>query len=265
MSDHERGPYAPPSEKPLSFDPRRPVRGAGPVPTTLIISGVILALLVAGVAFLYRGGIRRADQAPAPVGEPLTDIKSPAPPESGGNDVAAGLTIYKTDGAAAANSAAANAAAPTLAPPPEQPLPVIPAAIPPAPPAAAVPPPPPPPAAKPAPNPTLASLEDSAEEARAATKPAKPPISPVEPAATAPGAGWVQIGALSSPALADKAWSDIAHLAPAAMAGKGKRVEPLSRNGKTLYRTYITGFRDHDAAEAFCGKLKAAGKSCLVK
>ena len=46
MSDHDRGPYTPPSEPPLAFDPRRPVRGAGPVPVTLIVSA--LADLTAG-------------------------------------------------------------------------------------------------------------------------------------------------------------------------------------------------------------------------
>ena len=49
------------------------------------------------------------------------------------------------------------------------------------------------------------------------------------------------------------------------MAGKGKRVEALSRDGKTLYRTYVTGFAGHDGAQAFCDKLKAAGKACFVK
>jgi len=58
---------------------------------------------------------------------------------------------------------------------------------------------------------------------------------------------------------------DVAQLEPAAMKGKGKKVEPLTRDGKDLYRTSITGFASRDAAEAFCGKLKAAGKDCIVK
>ncbi len=50
----------------------------------------------------------------------------------------------------------------------------------------------------------------------------------------------VQIGALSSPALADKAWSDAARLAPGLAAGKGKKVEAIDKNGTTLYRTSVT-------------------------
>ena len=46
---------------------------------------------------------------------------------------------------------------------------------------------------------------------------------------------------------------------------KGEKVEPVSKDGKTFYRAYVTGFAGHDAAQAFCEKLKAAGKACFVK
>jgi hypothetical protein len=49
------------------------------------------------------------------------------------------------------------------------------------------------------------------------------------------------------------------------MAGKGRRVEALSKDGKTLYRAYVTGFASRGSAQAFCDKLKAAGRSCFVK
>jgi cell division protein FtsN len=75
----------------------------------------------------------------------------------------------------------------------------------------------------------------------------------------------VQIGAFSTAALADKGWSDVAALAPAGMSGKGRKVEPISRDGKTFYRAYVTGFPGRDAAQAFCDRLKAAGKACFVK
>jgi hypothetical protein len=75
----------------------------------------------------------------------------------------------------------------------------------------------------------------------------------------------VQIGAFSSPALADKGWSDAARLAPADMGGKGKKIEAVASGGKTLYRAYVTGFSTHAVAESFCGDLKAAGRSCFVK
>jgi hypothetical protein len=84
-------------------------------------------------------------------------------------------------------------------------------------------------------------------------------------AASAGGPASVQIGALSSTALADKAWSDAARIAPGMAAGKGKRVEAIDKNGATLYRTAVTGFASRAEAKAFCDALTAAGKSCFVK
>jgi cell division protein FtsN len=121
--------------------------------------------------------------------------------------------------------------------------------------------------AKPAKPMTIASLTDDAMAQKPAVKPppAAPAAATTTAAAPAAGGGWVQIGAFSSSALADKGWSDIAALAPAGMSGKGRKVEPISRDGKTFYRTYVTGFSSRDAAQAFCDKLKAAGKACFVK
>ena len=79
------------------------------------------------------------------------------------------------------------------------------------------------------------------------------------------GGAVVQIGAVSSTALADKAWNDAVGIAPGLAAGKGKSVEKIEKNGGTLYRTAVTGFASREAALAFCDKLKAAGKSCFVR
>jgi len=54
-------------------------------------------------------------------------------------------------------------------------------------------------------------------------------------------------------------------IAPGAIAGKGKTVEPVQVNGSTLYRTTVTGFSSRAEAKAFCETLKAAGKNCFVK
>jgi hypothetical protein len=75
----------------------------------------------------------------------------------------------------------------------------------------------------------------------------------------------VQIGAVSSTALADKAWNDAVGIAPGLAAGKGKSVQKIEKNGGTLYRTAVTGFGSRADAQAFCGKLQAAGKSCFVR
>ena len=46
MSDPDRGAYTPPTDAPLSFDARQPVRGGGPAPIMLILSGIVLIALV---------------------------------------------------------------------------------------------------------------------------------------------------------------------------------------------------------------------------
>ena len=87
-------------------------------------------------------------------------------------------------------------------------------------------------------------------------------------AAPAPAKGGsfaVQIGAVSSTALADKTWSEAVGIAPGLGGGKGKGVEKIDKNGGVLYRTAVTGFASREDASAFCNKLKAAGKSCFVR
>ena len=74
----------------------------------------------------------------------------------------------------------------------------------------------------------------------------------------------VQIGAFSSAAIADSEFAKVRSAFSRYTAGRGKRVEPVERNGQTLYRTAFTGFSKADA-QAFCNALKAAGKACIVK
>ena len=264
MSHDDRGAYTPPSEPPLTFDARRPVRGSTPMPTTLIASAVLLVLLVGAVFLFYRNGARGPNDAPQPVGTPAGETRSPAPPEQQTSDPAAGLQIYKAD---------APPAAPTFVPPPEEPMPrpapgAAPVAAAPLPaPKAAVPPPapvaaPPPPKSTPAPAPAPVIKAPAPPAPKTAPAPAATPA----PKAAPGGAGTsVQIGAFSSPQLADRGWNDAARIAPGAAAGRGKRVEPVEVNGSTLYRTFVTGFASRADAEAFCAELKAAGKSCFVR
>jgi len=242
MSEPDRGAYTPPTDSPLSFDARRPVRGGGgPASSTLVISAVILVLLVAGAGFwLYRHGGRGADDAPRPVGTVVADTKAPAPAQSQPEDDAAGLQIYKQDDLAASE--------PTFAPGPE---PVQPR---PAPQTQAV---------QPA-EPVVATPRPATQVAVAPVTPAaKPVVTAPKPAVA--GAAMVQIGAFSSSALADKGWNDAAAVAPGLAAGKGKKVEVIEKDGRTLYRTSVTGFSSRTDAQAFCDRLKADGKSCFVK
>jgi hypothetical protein len=277
MSDHERGAYTPPTgDAPLSFDPRRPVRGERPIPVTLILSVLVLAALVAAIFMFYRSGVRQAAEAPQVVGAPIGGIKAPATPEAQPQDPAAGLQIYKADDGGAIGAAPPE---PAFVAPPEQPQarPTAPVVVTQVPSAAtaqalkpAIPGPAvisPPPAAKPATPP-----------AKAAPAPVKPAPSPKvtppaeikrpstpEPKPTSAGGAAVQIGAVSSTALADKAWNDAVAAAPGLGAGKGKSVEKIERNGGTLYRTAVTGFATKADAQAFCARLQAAGKSCFVR
>jgi hypothetical protein len=295
MSDHERGAYTPPTDAPLSFDARQPVRGSRPIPFTLIISILVLVGLAAAILVFYRSGVRQAGQAPQTVGAPVGGMKVAPPAESQPQDPAAGLQIYKTEG----GKAPLGPSSPQFTPPPEQPqarpeaapkivvtpappaLPAPPAAAAPAlrpsipaqPPVAAAPAPAPkaeapkpaPKVETPAPKPAPAKAEPvKAAPAKAAAPPpakaAAPPPAKAAPAPTAKpvaGAAAVQIGAFSSQALAA--------VAPGAAAGKGKSVEKVDKDGKTLFRTQVTGFASRADATAFCDKLKAAGKACFVK
>jgi hypothetical protein len=134
------------------------------------------------------------------------------------------------------------------------------------------------PPAKPAPKPVA---EKSAPQKAAADKAAEkaalerakailsdkppPPAKSAAAAGARSGAAAVQIGAVASTALADHTWNDAVALAPGLAAGKGKGVEKVEKDGKTLYRTSVTGFASREAAASFCAKLKAAGKACFVK
>ncbi|HEX2815607.1 MAG TPA: SPOR domain-containing protein, partial [Phenylobacterium sp.] len=117
MSDHERGAYTPPTDAPLSFDARQPVRGSRPIPFTLIISILVLLGLAAAIFVFYRSGVRQAGQPPQTVGAPVAGMKTPAPAEAQPQDPAAGLQIYKTEG----GKGALGPSAPQFTAPPEQP------------------------------------------------------------------------------------------------------------------------------------------------
>jgi cytoskeletal protein RodZ len=268
MSDPHRGAYTPPTDAPLSFDARQPVRGARPLPMTLIISAVVLVTLVVGVILVYRGGVRNPNDPPQAVGTEVAQMKTPPPAGSQPQDPAAGLQIYHNEDPQPSATFAAPPEAPQARPAaPLNTAPVQTAAIPAAKPAPTASAPTAPVAAKPAP--TIESLATAATQ-KPAPKPvqvaaATPAAAAPKPVATASGPAVVQIGALSSPALADKAWADATRLAPGLAAGKGKKVEAIDKNGTTLYRTSVTGFASREAAKAFCEAISASGKSCFVK
>jgi len=302
MSEHNRGAYAPPTaDAPLSFDARQPVRGARPFPVTLIISGLVLIGLLVVIVLFYRSGMHEGGEAPRAVGSPVGALKSAAPADAQPQDPAAGLQIYQSE---AGQPAPTQSGQPNFVPPPEQPSPrpapgqsaqaaqaaqaVPPAAA--APVASAIRGPAPAPAPAPPavadtaietapvdePSPVKPVLKPAAAKSVVAKPAAKVPAEPApraaekakakaEPVKPAAGAAAVQIGAVSSTALADKAWSEAVAAAPGLAAGRGKGVEKIDKDGHTLYRTAVTGFASRADAAAFCARLKAAGKACFVK
>ncbi|RAK62036.1 SPOR domain-containing protein [Phenylobacterium kunshanense] len=275
MTDQERGAYTPPTaDAPLSFDPRQPVRGARPIPFTLILSVLVLAALVAAIFMFYQQGVRQAGQAPQVVGESIVGMKQAAPPGAQPQDPAAGLQIYRSDAGGPMETVPAE---PTFAPPPEQPqarptTPVVITQAPPAQPAptsapikATIPAEPVQKAEAPAPAPKVAAAAPKAAPPppkAAAPAPEPKKVAAAEPKASS-GAARVQVGAVSSTALADKAWNDAVSAAPGLAAGKGKAVAKIE--GGSLYRTFVTGFSSRADAQAFCARLQAAGKSCFVR
>lgn len=256
MSDYDRGAYTPPTDD-LAFDARM-TRQRRPMPVTLLASAVVLLVMVGALIVFYQSGVRGANEPPRVVGESVASLKSAPIEEAKPIDESAGLEVYVAD----ANSAEP---APTFAAAPEQPQPrpepvvetssapgqarsgvtvLGPAAPPPAAPVA-VP-------AKAAPTPP----------------PAKAAPAPVRVAEAAPaparGASAVQIGAFSSAEIANAEYAKVRAAFGAHTAGRGKHVEPVQREGQTLYRTTFTGFAREDA-QKFCAALKAAGRACIVR
>lgn len=270
MSDPDRGAYTPPTDAPLSFDARQPVRGGGPAPIMLILSALVLIALVVAIIMFYRSGVREAGQPPRTVGAPVAEMKAAPPAEAQPADPAEGLQIYHSEDGAAAP------AAPNFTAPPEQPQ-ARPAPV------AVQPPPRPAPtspvSAAPIAPTTSTGLKPAVQPPAPVVKVTPPPAKPATPGpksidaalsqAPAPkaaaGSASVQIGAFSSQALADSEWTKAVAVSPGAAAGKGKKVEAVQKGSSTLYRTQVTGFGSRADANAFCDKLKAAGKNCFVK
>ena len=233
----DRGAYTPPTDDDLPFnrggyDPRRAGGGGGPKapPMTLIISGAVLLLLIIAVVVYYRAGPRSSNDAPPAVGTPVVVMKADAPLEAQPIDPEAGIDVY--------DAAEAPTAAPTFTPPPEVAQP------------------------RPAPRPA-----DTTAPVTPRPAPVTPPPAKAEPRApaTVGGTSGVQIGAFSTPGLADREFAAIVGRYPQFTAGADKRVQEVTAsNGSTVYRTTVTGL-SRDQATGLCNAIKAAGGDCFVR
>ncbi len=234
----DRGAYTPPTDDDLPFnrggyDARRAGGGGGGAkapPMTLIISGVVLLVLIIAVVVYYRAGPRSSSDAPPAVGTPVVVMKADAPLEAQPVDPEAGIDVYE--------SAEAPTAAPTFVPPPE--------------------------VAQPRPAPAPAG---TATPAAPRPTPAAPPVAKSEPRppATVGGTSGVQIGAFSTPSLADREYAAVVGRYPQFTAGADKRVQEVTAsNGSTVYRTTVTGL-SREQATGLCNAIKAAGGDCFVR
>jgi cell division protein FtsN len=92
--------------------------------------------------------------------------------------------------------------------------------------------------------------------------PAKPIASKPATKAAAGGSITLQLGAFSTRDKADAAWTKAG--GDGALSGLAKRVEPVDRDGTTLYRLRAGGVVSKEAAAALCTRLKAAGNACVI-
>ena len=76
---------------------------------------------------------------------------------------------------------------------------------------------------------------------------------------------WVQVGAFANAAAANHRWREIQRMLPAQSAGRGVKIEPAGRDGKTLVRALAGPFHGDALAQAFCTALKTRGGDCLVR
>ena len=234
----DRGAYTPPTDDDLPFDrggydPRRGGGhgggGGGPKapPLTLIISAIVLVLLIIAVVVYYRAGPRSSDDAPPAVGTPVGEMKGPAPVEAQPVDPEAGIDVY--------GAAEPPTAAPTFVPPPEAVQP------------------------RPAPQPVETSTPP-----RAVTTPPPAKAEPA-PAPAAGGTSGVQIGAFSTPAIAESQYNQIVGRYPSLTRGGSRRVQEVtSSSGSTLYRTTVTGL-SREQATSLCTAIKSGGGDCIVR
>ena len=93
---------------------------------------------------------------------------------------------------------------------------------------------------------------------------ATPPMGAARSAVPGANAGGalIQLGAYPSEAVANASWGNFSKRF-GYLSALGKSVEPVERNGKTLYRLRVNAGSAGQAAD-LCGRLRVAGESCFV-
>lgn len=78
----------------------------------------------------------------------------------------------------------------------------------------------------------------------------------------APGVGTIQLGAFSSEAAANKAWTNLSKRFPY-LADLGKSISPTEAGEKTVYRLRASAGSAANA-QSLCAKMRVAGENCVV-
>lgn len=101
--------------------------------------------------------------------------------------------------------------------------------------------------------------------AEAATPAPSGPRTTDRPTVAAGGNSSVQIGAFSTPGLADSEYGRIVGRYSQFTEGAVKRVQEVtSSSGSTLYRTTVSGL-SREQAQGLCDAIKASGGDCIVR
>ena len=80
--------------------------------------------------------------------------------------------------------------------------------------------------------------------------------------AAASGSSWIQLGAFSSEAAANKAWGNLSKRF-AYLADLNRAVSPAKIDSGTVYRLRVSAGSAANA-QSLCGKLRVAGENCVV-
>jgi len=114
------------------------------------------------------------------------------------------------------------------------------------------------PVGKPADPVTRAARFDPAKVDAVTPRPAAPAAAKSETG----GSVTLQLGAFSTREKAEAAWSKVG--GDGALSGLTRHIEPVERDGKTLYRLRAAGVASKAAATALCGRITGAGSACIV-
>lgn len=231
----DRGAYTPPTDDDLPFnrqgyDPRRSGGGGGgggggKAPPMTLIISAVVLLVLIIAVVVYYRAGPRSSDDAPPA------VGTPVGEIKGEVPLEA-QPVDPTAGIEVYADAEAPATAPTFVPPPEEVQP------------------------RPAPTPV--------ETTPAPTTP--PPAKKAEPAPVATGGtSAVQIGAFSTPTIAEREYNAVVGRYPQFTEGGSRRVQEVTAsNGSTVYRTMVNGL-SREQATGLCDAIKAAGGDCIVR